>query len=304
MRSLNAEAPPQDPQEPRMARLDPSGSRLKYRMERLMLTPLFRFALRVGLPFGVCFGGAMAWFANDANRESFSLLLSDLRAQIQERPEFQVKLMAVDGAGPGVSETIRQILPLDFPISSFDLDLDQMQRDVVALNAVETAQLRIRQGGVLQIDVTERQPAVLWRGKLGLVMLDDGGVLVGPVSARASRPDLPVIAGEGAEDAVDEALALVAAAGPLTARLRGFERIGARRWDVVLDRGQRLMLPETGAVQALERTIAMDQAVNMLARDVSVVDLRLSQRPTLRMNENAAQEMLRIKAIEAGGEQG
>ena len=40
-------------------------------------------------------------------------------------------------------------------------------------------------------------------------------------------------------------------------RLRGFERIGARRWDVVLDRGQRIMLPEQGAERMLEQVIAM-----------------------------------------------
>ena len=32
------------------ARPDPAPSRLKYRMERLMLTPLFRLLLRFGLP--------------------------------------------------------------------------------------------------------------------------------------------------------------------------------------------------------------------------------------------------------------
>ena len=86
--------------------------------------------------------------------------------------------------------------------------------------------------------------------------------------------------------------------------MRGFERMGARRWDVVLNRDQRILLPETNAVQALERIVAMDQAVDMLARDIAAVDLRLPARPTIRMNENAVQELLRIRAIEAGGEVG
>jgi cell division protein FtsQ len=71
---------------------------------------------------------------------------------------------------------------------------------------------------------------------------------------------------------------------------------------VVLDRGQRILLPPTGAVQALERVIAMDQAVDMLARDLVAVDLRLPGRPTVRVTDHAVQEFWRIKAIEAGGE--
>jgi cell division protein FtsQ len=76
--------------------------------------------------------------------------------------------------------------------------------------------------------------------------------------------------------------------------------MGERRWDVVLDRGQRILLPETDSVQALERVIAMDQAVDMLERDLVAVDLRLPNRPTLRMTDGAVQELIRIRAIEAG----
>ncbi|WP_425098964.1 cell division protein FtsQ/DivIB [Tropicibacter sp. S64] len=287
---------------PQMARLDPTASRLKYRIERLMLTPLFRFALRVVLPFGICFGAGSLWFSVEENRDAFLTMIADVRATVENRPEFQVKLMAIDGASEGVAEDIREIVPIDFPVSSFDLDLDAMQETITGLDAVRKVKIRIKQGGTLQIDVTEREPAVLWRGPQGLEMLDRKGILVGPLASRFDKPELPVIAGEGAEQAVPEALELMAVAGPLKARMRGLERMGGRRWDVVLDRDQRIMLPESGAVVALERTIAMDEAVDMLARDIAAVDLRLPRRPTIRMKENAVQELLRIKAFEAGGD--
>jgi len=117
---------------------------------------------------------------------------------------------------------------------------------------------------------------------------------------RTDWPELPLIVGDGADLRVTEALDLVAAAEPLSTRLRGLVRMGERRWDVVLDRDQRVLLPETEAVQALERVIAMNQAVDMLERDLVAVDLRLPHRPTLRMTDGAVQELLRIRAIEAG----
>ncbi len=45
------------------ARPDPAPSRLKYRMERLMLTPLFRLLLRFGLPCLLTFGVASWWLS-------------------------------------------------------------------------------------------------------------------------------------------------------------------------------------------------------------------------------------------------
>lgn len=281
-------------------RSDPAPSRLKYRLERLMLTPLFRFSLRFGLPFLVGLGGASWYFSIDSNREAFIGAVQSVRDQIEGRPEFRVNLMAIDGASESVAEDVREILSLDFPLSSFDLDLEEMHGIVTGLDAVKSASLRIKQGGVLEVSVVERVPVVLWRGLRGLELRDETGVFVGPAGTRAAHPELPVIAGAGAEADVPEALELFAAAAPLAGRLRGLERIGNRRWDVVLDEGQRILLPEEGAVQALERAMAMDGAVDMLSRDIAAVDLRLAQRPTLRLHQDAAQEYWRIKSIETG----
>lgn len=289
-----------DTSDAQFIRPDPAPSRLKYRIERLMLTPLFRLALRVGLPALIGFGSASWYFSYEVHRTAVVEGYTNIRTQIQNRPEFRVNLMAIDGASAGVSDDIREIVSLDFPMSSFDLDLDQMRETVTALDAVKAARIRIRSGGVLQVDVTERVPVALWRSAQGLELLDKTGVHVGPVAARAQHPELPVIAGNGADEHVSEAVALVRAAGPLAERLRGLERMGARRWDVVLDRGQRIMLPEDNAVQALERAIAMDQAVDMLGRDIAAVDLRLPRRPTLRLTGTGQEEYWRIKAMETG----
>lgn len=282
------------------ARPDPAPSRLKYRMERLMLTPLFRLLLRFGVPCLLTFGIASWWLSVDENRMKIIDTYSDRRSQVESRPEFMVNMMAVDGASDLVADGIRQMLPLDFPISSFDLDLEAMRATVVSLDPVKAARLYVRQGNVLQVDVVERIPVVLWRNEQGLQLLDDEGFLVGPAFVRADWPELPLIVGDGADAYVTEALDLIAAAEPLSARLRGLVRMGERRWDVVLDREQRILLPETDAVQALERVIAIDQAVDMLERDLMAVDLRLPQRPTLRMTDGAVQELHRIRAIEAG----
>lgn len=279
---------------------DPAPSRLTYRLQRLWLTPLFRRALLRGLPVALLLAVPAAWLADADRRAALAAQIADIRRQVETRPEFMVKLMAVEGASPGVDADIRAELPLDFPVSSFDLDLHRMRRSVEALDAVKTAQMRVRPGGILELEVVERVPAVVWRGPAGLELVDAQGHRVAALAGRGLRPDLPLIAGMGADRAVAEALQLIAAAAPIEDRLRGLERMGERRWDVVLDRDQRILLPAQDAVAALERVIALDGVSDMLGRDILSVDLRNPDRPTVRLAPDAVEEFRKIRRLQSG----
>ena len=70
--------------------------------------------------------------------------------------------------------------------------------------------------------------------------------------------------------------------------------MGERRWDMVLDRGQRLMLPETEPIAALDRMIALNEAQDMLSRDIAAVDMRNPNRAVLRMTADAANALRRV----------
>ncbi|MEQ8254897.1 MAG: cell division protein FtsQ/DivIB, partial [Roseovarius confluentis] len=235
-------------------------------------------------------------------QEAIALAVADIREQIETRPEFMVNLLAVEGASGTVEEDIREIFPHDLPASSFDIDLDAVRVSITGLPAVANASVRVRQGGVLVAQVEERQPVAIWRSRDGLGVVDVEGVVIGDIAQRADRADLPVIAGTGASEAVPEALEILKAAAPLRSRLRGLVRMGERRWDVVLDRDQRILLPETDPVRALERVIVLAEVQDMLERDVAAVDMRLASRPTIRMNENAVSEWWRVTNMTVGAE--
>lgn len=272
-------------------RRDPAPSRAAYRMHRLWLTPVFRALLRVGMPAFVVTMGVGLYLADDARRAALGDKVTTMTRAVQERPEFMVTLMAVDGASEPLAAAIRNLALVDFPVSSFALDLEAMRAQIETIDAVKSAELRIRAGGILQVDVTERDPAMVWRSAQGLYLLDETGHRIAGLTVRDARPDLALIAGEGADAAVPEALALMAAAGPIAGRVRGLVRMGERRWDVVLDRDQRIQLPEEEPVAALERVIALDQAEDILERDLTVVDMRNMQRPTLRLTGDALERL-------------
>lgn len=268
-------------------RRDPAPSRLKYRLERMWLTPLYRRVLRVGLPaFAIAMIGGL-WLADEDRRAALNDTVASVVTKVQSRDEFQVRIMTIEGATPVVDRALRAMLPVDLPASSFDIDLAALRLQVLQLDAVESIDLRIKPGGILSAVVKEREPAILWRHARGIDMLDAGGHRVASLTSREVRADLPLITGEGADLATTEALALFDAAGPILPRVRGLVRRGERRWDLVLDHGQRILLPETGAVIALEAAIAMDRAEDMLGRDITIVDLRDPTRPVLRLGIDA-----------------
>ncbi len=273
---------------------DPAPSRLTYRLQRLWLTPTFRFGLRFGLPV-LLLAGAIGWYLSDTARvEALRLSFVELRDQIEHRPEFMVKLMRIDNVSDEVAEDIREVTSIDFPVSSFDLDLKEMRKRIEGLDAVARAELVIRPGGILDVTVVERKPAIVWRSRDSLELLDASGHRVSSLDSRLARSDLYLIAGEGADRAVPEAIAIFRAAKPIIGRIRGLLRIGERRWDVILDRGQKIMLPEKGAVEALQQVLVMDENSRLLSRDVSVVDVRNPARPTLRLVGDALKNLEKI----------
>ncbi|WP_375173591.1 cell division protein FtsQ/DivIB [Pseudooceanicola sp.] len=274
---------------------DPAPSRAAYRMQRLMLTPAYRLTLRVILPFILGVAAVSIYMADPERRDAVVLGLADLRNQIETRPEFMVKLMAIDGASGETEADIREIAQIDFPVSTFDLDLDTLREAIVGLPAVADATVSVRQLGVLEIDVIEREPALLWRTREGIQVLDETGIVIGELDSRILRPDLPLIAGYGANEKVEEAHGLLRVISPLHDRLRGLVRIGERRWDVVLAPNTRIMLPDDQPVLALERAIALHEAQDILNRDIAALDLRLAARPTIRMNAGALERWRQIK---------
>lgn len=274
-------------------RADPAPSRAAYRLTRLWLSPFFRRLVTRWLPAAAVAGALAGWAVQPAQQAMFGTWAAQVRASVEARPEFQIRQMAITGASPVLADAIRDRLDLDFPLSWFRLDPQAVHDTVVAFDAVQSADVTLELGGALRVAVTQRQPAVIWRHRGGLEILDETGHRIGFIARRDGRADLPLVTGEGADAAIPEALALIAAAAPLGDRVLALTRQGARRWDVMLDRGQVMMLPESDPVTALERVLAMARAQDLLERDIAAVDLRLPDRPTIRLGP-AAMDYLRL----------
>jgi len=266
---------------------DRAPSRLAYRIERLRLTPTVRIFLRYGLPVLLVAAVTGGILASADRRAAIMGQVTTLRDVVENRPEFMVRLLEIDGASPPVADAVRAMMPATLPVSSFKIDLAGFHDAIARMDAVETVMLKVRSGGVLTATVVERKPTVLWRNGNSLEMLDATGHRVATLLERAARPDLPVIAGEGAEAAVPEAMAILSAARPILPKVRGLVRVGDRRWDIVLDGDRRILLPQDRPIPAVEEAIALDKSQDLLSRDIAQIDFRNADRPTLRLGAAA-----------------
>lgn len=275
-------------------------SRLTYRIQRLMLSPLHRTLLIAGLPILLLLA-ALAAGLHGERRSSLAEAWAEAWRAVETRPELMIGSIEVSGAGAALEEEIRSMLPVELPVSALALDLGALHGRIVGLSSVAEAGVRIRSGGALEVTVLEREPAVVWRTRYRLALLDASGVGLEGLDSRRQRLDLPLVAGAGADEAVSEALALFGAAEPLGAPVAGLVRVGERRWDLVLASGLRILLPERDPVAALAEVIRMDRSGGLLSRDLRTIDMRLPQRPTARMGAAGAERLWGAGAAQGEG---
>jgi cell division protein FtsQ len=155
----------------------------------------------------------------------------------------------------------------------------------------------------LQIAITERVAFALWQkdGRIG-VIAEDGTVLEPYLSRRFVS--LPLFVGAGAATRAKDFQALIERYPGIRDQLRAAVLVSERRWNLRLKNGVDVELPEDGLEHALDRLVALDRDKKLLSRDITVVDLRLPDRVTVRQSDAAAaarEEALRPKKPKKGG---
>ncbi len=226
---------------------------------------------------------------------------ADLRTALTAREAFAIRRVVVEGADPVVEAELRAAVGDARGVSSLDLDPARVRARIEELGWVASARVALEAPETLRIAVRQREAAAVWRvdGEPWLIGAD--GVAITPAFSRAYHPDLPLLVGPGADEAAAEALEILAASGALRPHVRGLVRVGRRRWDVALVGDMRVMLPAAGAAAAMRTAAALDREHALRARAVAVVDLRLPERPTIRLTEPGLAELLELRAPQPKG---
>jgi cell division protein FtsQ len=141
--------------------------------------------------------------------------------------------------------------------------------------------------GALQIDIVERSPFALWQqnGRLS-VIAEDGAVLEPYVTRRFVS--LPLVVGKGAESRARDFLALLARYPQVSSVTTAAVYVGERRWNLRTKDGLDIRLPENDVGNALATLSRLDKEDHLFSRDIVAIDMRLSDRLTVQLSDDAA----------------
>lgn len=187
------------------------------------------------------------------------------------------------------SSTILAALGLEPGQSIFAADLPAARARLMLLPWVADAEVRRRYPDSISVSLVEKLPFALWahEGRISVVERP-GGVITDQGLEEFVK--LPRIAGAGAPKHAAEIVDAVALHRAVRARVKVIERVSDRRWNLNLDNGVVVKLPETGWQEQLDVLEQLIVDKGILERDIKEIDLRSPQNYFFRLRDNAGQK--------------
>lgn len=213
---------------------------------------------------------------------------------------FTIRNIHIAGGQRTPGETIAAALDLRQDQSIFAADLTAARARLMALPWIASAEVVRRYPDTIHVAIVEKRPFALWQpppdaaGSPPVAVVERNGR---PITTEAIEQffRLPKLVGAGAPLAAAELVDAVAAHRAVNARIAYFERVSERRWNLVLNDGVVVKLPEQAwrkELDALEHLI-IDRGV--LERDVAEIDLRSATHYFFLLRDGAKQDMVRGK---------
>lgn len=242
-----------------------------------------RTALRIGVPVMLLAGvaGGVAW----ALESGFVARQTTALIQSFERNTAAAGLAVQDVLVEGRERTDRgailDALDVEHGGPILALSPEAVRRRLEELPWVKRAAVERRLPNQIYVRLHEREPMALWQlhGRLGVIDRD-GHRIVG-VDANAYG-HLPLVVGPGAGEHARRLLEVLQREPKLVRRMRAAVRVSDRRWNVRLDNGVDVQLPEENVTKAWAQLARIEREHGVLQRDVRMIDLRLPDRMVVR----------------------
>ncbi len=222
--------------------------------------------------------------------------LRDFRDSVANLAGFRITSIALAGERRLTRDDILAAAGISGRTSLLFLDAGEARARLRANPWIAEATVLKLYPGRLHIALTERDPFALWQRDGKVEVIADDGTVVEPY---ASQPfaKLPLVVGVGAETRAKGFLATLDKYPSIREQLQAAVLVAERRWNVMLKNGIDVRLPETGMEQALDMLLKLDRDNKILSRDIAAIDLRLADRVTVQLSDEAA--AARLDALKA-----
>ncbi len=208
---------------------------------------------------------------------------------------FVLTELNIDGVERSRRSDVLAALDVDNGMPMFAINLARIQNQLEALPWVKQAEVTRTLPGKLNIRLHERHPYALWQEEGKVWLIDPEGEVI-TNKGLADFTHLMLVVGKSAQKNVVYLQTMLEEFPELMARVKTAVRVGERRWDLVFDNGARLKLPEDDPLthrssKAWEKFAELQTSHNLLAREISVIDMRQSGRMILRVTPDGHKRM-------------
>jgi cell division protein FtsQ len=219
--------------------------------------------------------------------EAFTATVGETRNAIANSAGFRITSVAINGRKQLTQDEILAIGGVNGRSSLLFLDAASVREKLKADPWISEATVLKFYPGQLRIDIVERAPFALWQrnGELSVIS-EDGAVLERYVSSRFLN--LPLVVGKGADTRAKDFLALLARYPQVNTATKAAILVGERRWNLRLNDGLDVRLPENGVGNALLTLSNLDRDEHLFAKDIVAIDLRLPDRLVVQLSDDAA----------------
>jgi cell division protein FtsQ len=256
---------------------------------RLILTLERYLPHRAGVTLTVLMllGSAGLGIVKGGHLDEVTQALSDTRNALANSAGFRITTVAINGRKQLSQDEVLAVGGVNGRSSLLFLDAATVRDKLKANPWIADATILKLYPGQLQINITERSAFALWQqdGRLS-VIADDGAVLEPYVSRRFVT--LPLVVGKGADTRAKDFLALLDRYPQVRAVTKAAIFVGQRRWNLRLKDGLDIRLPENDVGNALANLSKLDKEEKLFSRDIVAVDMRLPDRLTVQLSEDAA----------------
>jgi cell division protein FtsQ len=200
---------------------------------------------------------------------------------------FRVETVTITGQRALADSQILAASGVTATSSLLFLDAEAARQGLEALPLVKSATVHKLFPDTLAISIEERKPYALWQndGFVSVVAID-GTPIDTLRDARYSK--LPFVVGAGAARRAGEIAELLNKVPQIKGRVRAAVLVAERRWNLNLDNGVVVRLPEEGTGKALAALAELQASDAILDKDILAIDLRLPDRVALRLGADAA----------------
>jgi cell division protein FtsQ len=240
----------------------------------------------VALTVLMLLGSAALGIVKGGHVDELVAALSDTRNALANSAGFRITTVAINGRKQLSQDEVLAVGGVNGRSSLLFLDATTVRDKLKANPWIADATILKLYPGRLQIDIVERSAFALWQqdGRLS-VIADDGAVLEPYMSRRFIS--LPLVVGKGAETRARDFLALLDRYPQVRSQTKAAIFVGERRWNLRLKDGLDIRLPENDIGNALATLSKLDKEDRLFSRDIVVVDMRLPDRFTVQLSEDA-----------------